>query len=165
MKPIRVIQLIVLVVLIESLLFIFIAVSRPRVDAFLVSMQRTDYVDVEGKYPEAGNLVSIEFRFLVVNTGRAFANYAVFSDDFERVALNVDNDTNDYPHSVWTNTTGTCSITYLLKDNEETRGLSLKSFFVFYRRIMGDPTIVEKYRWSRLLFSILGGRFGRIKNL
>jgi len=161
-KP--VLMLICILTLILVLYFI-ITVSRPRVDAFLVSMQRTDYVDVEEKYPEAGNLVSIEFRFLVVNRGRAYANYAVFSDDFERVALSVDNDTNAYPRSVPTNRTDTCSITYILKDNEETRGLSLNSFFVFYRKIMGDPEIVEKYRWSRWLFSILGGRFGRIKNL
>lgn len=130
-----------------------------------MSMQRTECIDEEGQYPGFDNLVSIEFRFEIVNIGRVSANYAVFSDSFERIAIDANNDTNAYPHYVESNKVDHCRITYLLEDNEETRELNLNSFFVFCRKSMADPTLVEKYRWARWFFGILGVRYNRIRNL
>lgn len=165
MKSIRVVWLVIIVVVIISVLAIIIAVTNPRVEVYLVSMQRTEYVDEAGQYQEYKDLIRIELQFEIVNRGRVNANYAVFSDDFERAAISVNNDTHAYPNSVKSSKTDHCRITYLLEDNEETKGLNLNSFFVFYRKNMADPTIVERYRWARWFFGILGVRYNRIMNI
>lgn len=165
MKTKRISRLVFLIVILVLVLGTVIVVSKPKVEAYLVSIQRTKYVDEDGQYQEYENLVKIELQFEIVNRGRVDANYAVFSDDFERAAISVNNDTNAFPNSVRSSKTDHCRITYLLEDNEETGELNLNSFFVFFRRRMADPTIVERYRWARWFFSILGVGYRRLSNL